>query len=427
VRSLRIIAATAAGLAAVAIGARSGLVEAAAPPSTSALIAIVSDQEEQAIAESGSRYRYIVVRDVRPQTRDALADLVRRNPQTQVLLYADAGFMVHDRNDPESCDYWPFSGGAVNYCTATKRHEDWFLHDAAGGGARKSTRLRSSGYRASWAADIGDPGYQRTWIRNVKRRLRGRGPDGTRVRVAGVFVDDLNLRPGHGLDGRIAEYTDDAYGQAAVAFGSRIAQELGAKGYVAMANVGMDVANPTDNERLLSLVGAGMRVNREYFVRYDRGDPVFTTPVVGDNGDWLSRLEQFERIQAAGGDYMAMVYGGAPRNGAELAAARYARATFLLGWDGASESALAFRTTDGSNPSDFDAWRTEIGKPTGPRTQMGDRQVWIRHYTGGVALVNADPVEDETVLLDGLYRSGNGVCVPFVVLGPASGRVMPRC
>jgi hypothetical protein len=414
------------GSQAIAADERTGrAARAAESTSTTAMIGLVPWQEEQLLAERDSGYRYIVVRDVLPSTRRGLVALVTENPRTKVLLYTDAGFMIHNPADPMACEYWPFNGDGADFCTATKHHESWFLHRAPAhpGEPAKARRLRSEGYRASWAADIADPSYQRRWIRNVLKRLRGerRGSGGTRV--AGVFMDDLNIRPGHGLDGRIAEYSDEAYGTAAVGFAARTAQRLQRAGFMTMANVGVDPNDPAQRAGLLQVAAAGVTINREYFVRYDSGSPVFTSPAADRGTDWLIELELFEQVQAAGGAFLGLVYGAE----GQVAAAQYARATFLLGWDGRSASAMAFRTEDESNPATFEPWQTEIGTPVEARARFGEHQTYIRHFSRGVAAVNADPASPQLTLLGGLYRNRSGLCVSAIYLQPASGAVMPRC
>ena len=397
--------------------------------STKAMIGLVPWQEDQLLGERGSDYRYVIVRDVLPSTRQRLAALVEQNPKTRVLLYTDAAFMVHDRTDPRACDYWPFNGDGADFCTATKRHEGWFLHrgPARPGEPAKARRLISSSYPSIWAADIGDPGYRRRWIKNTLRRLRGERPGGTRVRVAGVYMDDINMVPGHGMDGRISEYTDDAYRAAAVGFAAQTARTLARHGFMTMANVGLDVHDPAQRAGLLEVAAAGVTIHREYFVRYGTGSPAFASPPADRGNDWLTELELFEQVQATGAGYVGLVYGGSARRGAEYEIAHYARATFLLGWDGHSPSALAFRTTDESNPKEFGSWQTEIGTPIEPRTQVGDRQAYTRRYTGGIAVVNADPTQSQFFFLDRGYRTRSGLCLSAIELPPASGAAMPSC
>jgi hypothetical protein len=415
-RAIAIVVVFAVALALAGPGERADQPEAPAAGPGLAMLALDPANEDQLLAETGSPYDYVIVRDVRPETRQALAAFQQANPETEVLLYTNAGFMFHDESDPAACEYWPFNGDGADFCDASERHDDWFLHDASG------NRLRSSGYPSSWAANIGNPGYQENWVNSVLARLEGDLPAGSGVRVDGVYLDDLNLNPGHGLDGRIAEYDDPAYRQAAIAFGSSVASRMREAGFATMANAGIDVHDEADRAGVLELAEAGVIIHREQFVRYV-DTPVFTTPAADRGNDWLTELELFERVQAAGDGYVALVYG----RGDEAEVARYARATFLLGWDGESPSALTFRTEDGSDPLATPEWQTQIGLPVDERSQVGDRQAWRRHYSDGIVIVNADPYASQVFELGADYLSPEGDCVAEVELAAAAGAVMPRC
>ena len=66
--------------------------------------------------------------------------------------------------------------------------------------------------------NVGNPGYQQAWADDVLARLTDAYDDGSGARYDGVFMDDTNLFPGHGVDGQVAEMSDDDYSQATQSF-----------------------------------------------------------------------------------------------------------------------------------------------------------------------------------------------------------------
>lgn len=158
---------------------------------TTSQIATGADEEGPLFTEQNTEYRYIIIRD---NLHDRVAELRSLHPEAQLILYKNVGFTLHE----PGCPYAPFQGGGVSYCDADS-HEDWFLHDSAG------NRLSSEGYPSHRAMNIGKPAYQQAWLDAVLARLRDAGNDGSGVKYDGVFLDDVNTYPGHGMDGRISE------------------------------------------------------------------------------------------------------------------------------------------------------------------------------------------------------------------------------
>ena len=130
-------------------------------------------------------------------------------------------------------------------------------------------------------------------------------------------------------------------------------------------------------------------------------------------------MELAEDIQAAGADFHAITYGQVD----DVAAQRYARATFLLAWDGGAGSAQSYRTpSDRSWTSD---WTTDVGVPTSGRYEVG--QGWRRDFSGGTVVINARPSGNQTFKLGGSFRNADGSCVNSVSLGGTRALVMPAC
>ena len=100
---------------------------------------------------------------------------------------------------------------------------------------------------------------------------------------------------------------------------------------------------------------------------------------------------------------------------------RYARGSFLLGWNGQSGSALIYRP----DPDVVDSY-----SPSGPSTWA--RPPVGRYAVGAGGVVSSPaapswstpPVGSQTFDLGGVYRMPDGSLVSSVTLGPASALVL---
>ena len=381
-----------------------------AAPSTVGQIAIINSQEDVLAAEQGSRYRYLVVRDGMYRYVERLR---RANPNTDILLYKDLSYTIQDL---PGCPYAPYEVTGVSFCEASQ-HESWFLHDASG------KRLTSTDYPDLYAMNVADPGYRAAWLAAVEKRLLDANNNGTGVRWDGVYFDDTNLYPGHGINGQIRELSDSQYRQATVNFIAAVSPALRAQGFVTMANVGMDMYDPAQRAAGLELAKYIDVYNREYFIRWfsDSGCcSVFTTPDANNGNDWVDELTYMESVQKAGASYSAVVYGTPD----EVEVQRYARATFLLGWNGKDGSALMYRSTGGGDSFRSD-WTTDVGYPTTARYQVGDG--YQRNFQNGIVVINPHPSKGQDFDLGSSYRLPDGSCTNSVSLAPKRALVLPTC
>ncbi len=376
------------------------------PPSggsvTTSQIALLTPQEAALIAEHGSKYRYVVIRD---NLRGYVDDIRAANPKTKILLYKDVSFVTHG----PGCEFKPFQGSGLNWCDVTP-HENWFLHDKNTG-----ERLTSVSYTSLYATNIGNGAYQNAWRETVLARLQDAEADGSGTRFDGVFMDDSNLYPGHGMDGRIAELSGAGYMQAAESFISNVAPQLRAAGFVAMPNLGMDLFDAGQRAAAVRVAQTTQAVTLEHFIRWNNTGPLFTDP-----GNWISSLTMMEQLQATGADYMAIAYGGVD----DVQIQRYARATFLLGWNGKPGSSLAYRADEAADPF-TPGWTTDIGVPSGERFKVGAG--WQRNYSGGTVVINPSPGGSQQFNLGGRYRRPDGSCSQSVSLSATEALVMPSC
>jgi Hypothetical glycosyl hydrolase family 15 len=368
-------------------------------PVTTSQLAITYPHEEQLVEEEGSRYRYAVMRDVQ---YESVAGFEEANPDTDLLVYKNAAFTVHD----PQCNYDPYQASGVSHCDANS-HESWFLHDKGTG-----ERLMSSGYSYLYAMDVGDPGYRQAWLESVLERLRD--ADGSGARYGGVFIDDVNLHPIHWSSGQLQEMTDTQYRQAMQSFIAYVSPRLQQEGFFVMTNLAFDTGNSSQKTAAIDIANRVDAVNREYYVRWGSGSPLFS------GNDWMHHLTLTEDLMATGADYNGIAYGTA----GDVQAQRYARATFLLAWDGKDGSSMMYRPDESSDPYLPD-WTTDVGVPLGPRTQVGVG--WKREFSDGVVIINPSSSGSQSFHLGAGYRKPDGSCASSVTLAPTRALVLPAC
>jgi hypothetical protein len=318
-----------------------------------------------------------------------LPEIRAANPEALLLAYQKVGGMRADGGDH------PSSGVRTDEAV-----ESWFLHDTDG------NRLGYCDYAGVWAANVGDAGYQAGWLAAVRDRVVADGFDG-------VMMDDTNTFPGHclGANGTpIAEYpTDEAYGDAVVAFVAAVGPGLRADGLAVVPNIAM---NPWDDVMLAQAVAMLPNIThwaREYWMRWNDSENFG-----GD--EWLTTLETMQLAQEAGVGYTALTYG--PGVDGPVEGQRYGRASWLLAWDGRSDSAWGY-WGDGEDPWSAD-WGPDIGLPTEAAIREGD--IWLRRYTGGIVVVNAGETDGVVVPLGGVYLGPEEV--DAVTLDHRRGRVL---
>lgn len=354
------------------------------------LIAQSWDDQALPTGAGAGQYRVIFLQE---SMYPLIPEIRAANPEALLLAYQKAGGMRADG------DEHPSTGVRVD-----EAEESWFLHDANG------TRLEYCDYDGVWAANVGDPGYQARWLENVRGRALADGFDG-------VMLDDTNTFPGHclgSLGAAIAEYpSDQAYGDATVAFIATVGPGLQAEGLIVAPNIAM---NPWDD--VMSTQAAAMLPNithwmREYWMRWDDSENFG-----GD--EWESTLETMQIAQDAGVAYLALTYGPGATGASD--GQRYGRASWLLAWDGVSDSAWGY-WGDGEEPWS-DEWGPDVGVPIEPATQDGG--IWVRRYSAGVVVVNPGDADGITVALGQLYVDADLGEVDTVTLDHRTARVLQR-
>jgi hypothetical protein len=100
------------------------------------------------------------------------------------------------------------------------------------------------------------------------------------------------------------------------------------------------------------------------------------------NEHWGGWQNLVRLAQSHGVDFFGLTYGSAR----DVRTMRYARASFLLGWNGRG-GAFLFSKTDDADPYHV-AWVRQLGKPLSSKVERAPG-IWQRRYARGMVVVNA--------------------------------------
>ena len=336
--------------------------------------------------DAGS-YQYVVLHSDRAALIPALK---AANPQLKVLVYKDMAAAVS----------WAGASmlpAGVSMAEA-EANPEWFLHDTSG------RRIEWCDYAGDWQMDVGRRSYQDRWAANVAADVRANGWDG-------VFVDDANASQSWHLCGRtIAKYpTDAAYASATRSFLANVGPALTSQGLLVIPNIYLPYSSAALATWLdwISFTSGGMQ---EFWSKWGTGP---TGHFAGN--DWTYRQQFLAATQRAGKVFLGLTYAPA----GDVRSMRYARATFLLDWDGGG-SALLLESGSGVDPASAD-WMAEVGQPRGGRYPVG--AAWRRDYSGGTVLVNPSAAT-VWVSLESPHVNQDGQVVSSLALAPATGAVL---
>jgi hypothetical protein len=363
--------------------------------STYSTLSMMALNWEQPNYIESHNYRYVIIQDY---MYASIPTIRANNPNAKILAYCDMSASNSD------CTGDQHRSTGVSYCYANTYHPEWFLLNKNG----QRVFFESWNYLA--AMDIGNTAYQTEWKNWAINHIKGHGFDG-------VFVDDCNMTPGHGMnDGQandLAKYTDAQYRDATVAFIASVGPALKAQGLFVLPNVG---CNPWDLTSVNVAIGIMPNVSgyfREHWMHWNADlAGVFT------DATWTDTLALMERVNGTSAIFLANTY-GMP---SETAAMRYGRASFLLGWKG-NESAFQFRA-DGAVDSYNNEWGIDIGDPAGSRYQVGS--AWRREFTAGTAIVNPSSSSSATISLGGTYTDLAGNSYTSITLQPAAAIILRK-
>jgi hypothetical protein len=368
------------------------------PPTSSPngfFIATRTGMEAAATASGAGHYRYIALQD---SMYTSVPGIRAANPSAKIIVMQFVGGMWPP--DPH-----PLSGVVSDEVGV---HEEWYLHNDSTG-----ARLYYDGSGATIpAANIGEDSYRFRWLNNVRSRAQADGFDG-------VHLVGANMRPGYSLgDGGtpIREYrTDDAYAQAMIDFVHYVAPALHAAGLFVIADFGIDAWDVPGRMHAFQALPYVDGYEEQFWMRWDTPTDSFS------DTSWQAMRQLMVDAQSAHKPLLANTYGPGPAGAA--ADQRYARASFLLAWDGRSDSAWGFRPTDTSDPYSND-WGPGVGTPTADAIAVGGG--WLRSYSRGVVIVNPSTGTSQSFDLGGSFHDPTGAMVSSVMLAPRSGMTLWR-
>lgn len=295
-----------------------------------------------------SRYAYVFLNE---WDAPLIPGIKAKNPNAEVLVYK---CMASARASQAS-------GVQLN-----EAPEEWFAH-------RNGQRIEwPEPYEGHWQMRVDHSGYMVRWWENVKAVLNRDGWDG-------VIIDNANLTCPGGL---CDEYPTQASYQAATrTFLWAKAAWLRREFFVA-ANIQHHGTLLTEGVwgDWVQFLSAG---HLEHYTKWGNG----SDQQIGGSG-WETSGQAFMReSQRQGKPFLATV--SCPMD--DVRSQTYARCSFLMEWDGRSESALFFETNPlSADPWNAEAWRADLGKPTGAAYRIdGTTALWTRSYAGGAIYVNA--------------------------------------
>ena len=342
------------------------------------------------LAASAKRQNYVILH---AWEIDRLRSLKLANPALRVLLYKNLSAI----NSFGRQDGYQSTGVAMD--EVDPDHPDWFLKNTSG------ERFHFSGYDWLWAADIGNPGFQKRWGDNVAGELRAAPWDG-------VFIDDVNptIRYHYGVTD-VAKYPSDAAYQAATRSAlAAINPTLKATGKTIFANMGSSVGyNPVVSDWLQFVDGA----MDETFTKWsDQPGANYR-----DTTEWERQLGEVKELESRGKVFLGVTQSALT----DRAAARYGFASMLLGAAGRAAFQMG---SDYERENWFPEYDYSFGAPVGGETR--DAQgLHRRAFTTGLVVVN--PTTTSRVVSFGGRYSGSGLTnATSTTLAPHSGLILTR-
>jgi hypothetical protein len=321
-------------------------------------------------ASGYDRYAYVIVG--RQRARDAATQ-----PGTSLVYHS--GTSVNTEWD-----------AGVPYPVA--RANGWLLRDASG------TLLLNLRHPGNYIGDVGSDAYRADFARRV-------GDYAVSVGVDGVYIDDV-VADISTMSGRFpTKYPDQPSWENAMAgFVEAVGTALKRRGLYVLVNAHKWVEGDRGSDdgsveaRWWQRVGGSVSgLQSEYWLQ----DPTSLGRLRSTGSEWWQNWDGWQRLvsvaQGVGADFFGYTYGTAT----DTRAMRFAKASFLLDWDGQG-GAFIYRLTDTGDPWN-PSWTTNLGRPSGAKAALAPG-VWTRRYERGRVVVNST-TEAMTVTVDGVARA----------------------
>jgi hypothetical protein len=291
------------------------------------------------------------------------------------------------------------------------RKNGWLLTDSAG------RVLISHSHPSNPVADVGNPAYQRAWLRSVSRFLNAH-------HVEGVFIDAVlaDLVPLAGEES--ARYpTQRDWAKAQLSFIRTVGRALRAHGYYVLTNASGYIPGRHASEtgastamwwRQLAPYVDGLM--NEYYQELPTGTDQLRTTGSAWTQNWAGWQQLIRVAQSRGRDFVGVTY-GAPGDTRIMS---YGKASFLLDWNGRG-GAFIYEPTNDANPWSG-AWTQNIGRPSAHKRRVGVG--WLRRYRHGIVLLNPSPSHAQRFALRGRYTAPGGGVATAETLPPTTGLIL---
>jgi Hypothetical glycosyl hydrolase family 15 len=382
----------------LAFASAGGLATAASPQQRQTGIGVVRYGFRIAHTATTSRYGYVIA---------------GASDYASVRSFNGMGFVYKSAVDIDStCRAGDMCTGGVSYNEAASN--GWILKSASG------AEVGCPSYAQNRLADVGSPGYQRAWLRNVTRFMETR-------HLHGLFMDNLlgNIELWSG--GTFpAKYPDNAaWERAMTSFIRYVGPRLKERGIYVLANTFKYAAgDPRTEDGSIDIAWwktVGPNVSG-LMSEYWQQNPIDPTHVYTDKpGDWTGHWLGWERLvnvaQHMNRDFFGLQWGSS----SNIELLRYGRASFLLQWNGRG-GAYLFGSQDGNDPTASD-WVADIGRPAGPARKIGNG--WQRLYTRGVVVLNPNATASQVFTFGRSVRLPSGGTTRTVTLAPGSALILP--
>jgi hypothetical protein len=360
-------------------------------PSGAGIGEMALDSGQQNYLGSTKPYTYVILQD---SMASSIAAIHANNPNTKVLVYENSAFISNN------CSNYPNIDSPMDTCQADSNTQ-WYID-------QNGAPFAACDFAGQYWANIGNISYQQTWLADASALAKKDGFDG-------IFMDDTNTHPGHCEDGALPTYSDTAYGNAMLGFLKYEYAGLHSNGLLVVPNVSANAWDNSQESIEEAMAPYTNAVFQEMFMNYN-----LSSPALFSTNNWLAVMHQMINVSKVTG-YYANTYDSS-FNTQTMA---YARASFLLGWNGGTSSAFQFHINNSNTTDSYNSvWAASVGQPTNSYYELSDG-VYRRDFSGGIVLVNPSPSATETLVLGGTYTdTEDNSQLSSVTLKPTSGVIL---
>ncbi|MBV8561172.1 MAG: hypothetical protein JO050_10375 [Acidimicrobiia bacterium] len=324
-----------------------------------------------------------------------LAAMRSANPNLKLLVYLNGAYA--QQNQGPSSGAYPAS---------------WY---AKGTNGQPVTSKKDG----NWLMDVSNPAWVQDRVQTCTSYLADSGYDGCYLDVLG----STSVSTGYVSSPPVNPATNQAW----------TAQDW----LAATAKLGAAVKN-ANSARMI--VGNGLQNGRQYFAATGASSALLSGLDGGNAQGWIrgasDAITAFESAANWKQDVDMLVDAG--NKGKSVMATtkvwgvnatqtqidavhRFALASFMLGTNGNQLFDFDSNQTDAPAVADHPYDHVNVGQPTGPYALT--RNVYVRYFTSGIAVVNASKTNSYTFALGGSYKNLEGQYMSSVTLAPDTGDV----